>query len=260
MTSKTNAMDNIQLQNTNTNGNDGAAHVDIEPVAAGNGEGQGYPTERDGLLARQANAGNGETMPSPHEVEAQRRTNPEKCAMCRIKDQLNEKVFGVFRLWMIIVLILIAIIVVIVVSMTLCTVLYEDVDEKFDSSLFDVPLYFNGSFRLPNQDFTEDFLSLSSNKSQEVAAELQQKLADLYRTSPALGRYFSTAEIYDFRSGSVIAEYKLAFVMPADEQDQLRNFTLSREMVYNVLRQFLYDQEAEESELMYIDPGSLTMY
>lgn len=258
MTSKTNGMDSIPLQNTNTKGNDGAAHVDIERVATGNG-GQADPTERDGLLATQANAGNGETMPSSHEVEAQRRTNSEKCAKCRILDQLNQKVLGIFRLWMVILFIIVVIIAVILISLALCTVLYEDVDEKFDSSLFDVPRYFNGTFRLPNQNFTEEFLSLSSNKSQEVAAELQEKLADFYRTSSALGRYFSTAEIYDFRNASVIAEYKLTFVMPADEQDQLRNFTLSREMVYNVLRQFLYDQEAEESGL-YIDPGSLTMY
>lgn len=60
------------------------------------------------------------------------------------------------------------------------------------------------------------------------------------------------------RNGSVIAEYQLKFVMPA-EHDQLEKFTLSREVVFNVLRQFLYDQETEETEPMYIDPVSLTM-
>lgn len=49
------------------------------------------------------------------------------------------------------------------------------------------------------------------------------------------------------------------FVMPEEDQEQLRNFTLSREMVYNVLRQFLYDQEYDVSRPMYINPLSLKM-
>ena len=62
------------------------------------------------------------------------------------------------------------------------------------------------------------------------------------------------------RNGSVIADYQLTFVMPEEQQDQLRNVTLSREMVYNVFRQFLYDQEQpDESGQMYIDPVSLNM-
>lgn len=44
------------------------------------------------------------------------------------------------------------------------------------------------------------------------------------------------------------------------EDDQLRNFTLSREMVYNVFRQFLYDQEPNDSGPTYIDRLSLTMF
>ncbi len=62
------------------------------------------------------------------------------------------------------------------------------------------------------------------------------------------------------RNGSVIADYQLTFLMPEEQQDQLRNFTLSREMVYSVFRQFLYDQETDEPGLMYIDPLSLNMF
>lgn len=61
------------------------------------------------------------------------------------------------------------------------------------------------------------------------------------------------------RNGSVIVDYQLTFLMPEENQDQLRNFTLSREMVYNVFRQFLYDQEAESAPT-YIDPVSLIMF
>lgn len=62
------------------------------------------------------------------------------------------------------------------------------------------------------------------------------------------------------RNGSVIADYQLKFVMPEDEQDQLRNATLSRNFVYSVFRQFLYDQESEETQDFYIDPSSLKMF
>lgn len=61
------------------------------------------------------------------------------------------------------------------------------------------------------------------------------------------------------RNGSVIADYKLTFHIPEEEKDELRNFTLSREMVYNVFRQFLYDQDSAASEPMFIDHDSLRM-
>lgn len=56
---------------------------------------------------------------------------------------------------------------------------------------------------------------------------------------------------------SVIADYQLKFLMDEEEEDQLRKFTLSREVVFNVFRQFLYDQEAGLSQPMFIAPDSL---
>lgn len=53
-----------------------------------------------------------------------------------------------------------------------------------------------------------------------------------------------------------MADYQLTFRMPADWQ--VMNIILSKEMVYNVFRQYLYDQETK-TEPMYIDPGSLEM-
>lgn len=66
--------------------------------------------------------------------------------------------------------------------------------------------------------------------------------------------------LFPHRNGSVVVDYQLTFLMPEEQQDQLRNITLSREMVYNVFRQFLYDQEADESGQMYVDPASLNMF
>lgn len=62
------------------------------------------------------------------------------------------------------------------------------------------------------------------------------------------------------RNGSVIADYTLTFVMPEEDQELLKNFTLSRDMVFNVFRQFLYDQSLQETEPTYIERSSLTMF
>ncbi|XP_044059137.1 TPA-induced transmembrane protein homolog [Siniperca chuatsi] len=259
----------IELETITTNGNDGTAHLSNERVTAGNGEGEIYrmpdATERDGLLSVQTTGSNGETMPSGYAAEPQRNlgntyTPREISSVCRIKRELNEVIFWKVRLWMAIIFIFLLIFAVILISLVVCSAIHEDVDENFDSSLFEVPLYFNGSFQLPNLVFTEELFTLYSSESQALAAGLEEKLADLYRSSPALGRYFSKAEIYAFRNGSVITDYQLTFLMPEEQQDRLRNFTLSREMVYNVFRQFLYDQELDESGRMYIDPVSLNMF
>lgn len=62
------------------------------------------------------------------------------------------------------------------------------------------------------------------------------------------------------RNGSVVADYQLKFLIPEEEKDWLRNFTLSREMVFNIFRQFLYDQEADPAQPLYIAPDSLRMF
>ncbi|XP_073347028.1 TPA-induced transmembrane protein homolog [Pagrus major] len=241
-------------------------------VKAGNGDSvvceiPDEAAETDVLLAGQTNGCNGETVPSNHAAENQRnQETPQESFVCRIKRELNEVVLESksskckIRLWMIILFIISLITTVIIISLAVCSAMHEDPDENFDPLLFKVPVYFNGSFQLPNLVFTDELLTLSSNESQTLATGFQEKLADLYRSSPALGRYFSEAEINAFRNGSVMADYQLKFLMPEEGQDQLRNFTLSREMVYNVFRQFLYDQEPNESEPMYIDPVSLKMF
>ncbi|XP_041796813.1 TPA-induced transmembrane protein homolog isoform X2 [Chelmon rostratus] len=250
-----------ELETFKTNGNHGA-YLSKEQEVEGNGDGVAHrtppATEGDVLLSVETTECNGETRPMSHAAETQRK---QISAACRIKRELNKVVFWKVRLWMVISIIIFVLIpAVILISLFICSAVHEDVDDNFDPSLFKVPLHFNGSFQLPNLVFTEDHLALSSNESQALAPNLEEKLADLYRSSPALGRYFSKAEIYAFRNGSVIADYQLTFLMPEEQQDLLKNFTLSREMVYNVFRQFLYDQELDKSEKMYIDPVSLKCF
>lgn len=253
----------LELEPTRTNGND--VHNDRGTADNGHGQANRSPdaSESDGLL-RQVNVSNGESVHSAPAADARghpgrTHTPPEISSVCRIKKELNEVVFWRVRLWMVFVFIFLLMAAVIMISLAVCSVIHEDADDKFDPSSFTIPRCFNGSFRLPARVFTEELLTISSNESRALAADLRQKVADLYRSSPALGRFFSQAEIYSLRNGSVIAEYRLTFLMPAEQQDQLRNFTLSREVVYNVFRQSLYDQEDDESGPMYIDPGSLIL-
>ncbi|CAN9510931.1 unnamed protein product [Ophioblennius macclurei] len=162
---------------------------------------------------------------------------------------------------MVIVLLVLSIIAVILSSMALCAATHEDEDEMFDRSSFKVLRYFNGSFQMPNMVFTEELFDFSSNESQTLAADLQDKLSDLYRSSAALGRYFSKAEISAFSNDSLTGEYELTFVLPEEEEEQkdVGRFVVSREMVYNVFRQFLFDQETPRFDPAFIDPLSLVM-
>nr|XP_057935090.1 TPA-induced transmembrane protein [Doryrhamphus excisus] len=251
---------NIEMHSIKTNGSDAATH--LMTAAAGNGDGHAYrcprTAETKGLLGAQHNGHNGETTPSGR-VAAYASPRGES-AMCRVKNELKEVVFWKVRLWMVVVMLFIVVVAIVLISLAVCAAIHEDADEKFDRSTFRIPRLFNGSFSLPSLVFTQDLLMGSSNESQALASVLQRKLTGLYASSPALGRYFSKAEIYSLRNGSVIAEYQLTFLMPEEHEERLRSFTLSREMVYNVLRQFLCDQEDHASGPLYIDPVSLKLF
>ncbi|XP_037123754.1 TPA-induced transmembrane protein [Syngnathus acus] len=243
----------VELQELKTNGSDALESL----VTTGNGD--NHPKgceETSGLLSAQRNGCNGETMPSATEAIS----SSKESAVHRVKRELGKVVCGgKVRLWMVLLLLPVVLVAVILISLSLCSVVYRDPDDKFNRSTFRVPRLFNGSFVLPGLNFTEDLLSLSSNRRRDLTGDLQGKLSNVYTSSPALGRYFSKAEIHTLRNGSVIAEYQLTFFMPEEHQEQLKNFTLSRKMVYNVLRQFLYAQDRAASSALYIDPVSLEL-
>lgn len=250
-----------------SNGNDGTPRVNGQD--ASKDEIDGFPRkkndpETEGLLENDG-ALNGNTVAidshSNHDIEASRPSySPQKkSAVCQVKEELTQKVCkDRVPLWVVLILIFLLIIGLIFASLALCTVIYDDVDDKYDSRMFEVQRHFNGSFLLPNLNFTEEQLNLSSNESHTLAAELNNKLDDLYTNSPALGRYFSSSEIYDLSEAPAKASFHLKFRMPAVEQSELKRFTLSRSMVYNVLRQFLFDQE-DTADRLYIEPASLNM-
>uniref|UniRef100_A0AAY4CCR1 Uncharacterized protein n=1 Tax=Denticeps clupeoides TaxID=299321 RepID=A0AAY4CCR1_9TELE len=77
------------------------------------------------------------------------------------------------------------------------------------------------------------------------------QLNHVFQSSAALGRYFNQS-----RTGTL--SVCLHFHMPVDSA-RLVNFTLSLEMVSNVLLQHLYDRGFEEADRLKLDPASLSM-
>lgn len=248
-----------------SNGSDGAAHVNGQDAPKDEIDGfvrKRNEPETERLLENDGTVnGNTVVMDNNHDFEAQ---NPvyskqKRSAVCQVKEELSYMVCNRVPLWLVLILIFVLIICVIFASLALCRVIYEDPDEKYDPTQFDMHRNFSGSFQLPNLNFTEEQLNLTSNKSPALAAELENKLDDLYRNSPALGRYYSTSEVYEFSHDPVTASFRLMFLIPAAEESQLTRFTLSKGMVYNVLRQFLFDQEEDMSDRTYIEPASLNI-
>ncbi|XP_018619745.1 TPA-induced transmembrane protein isoform X2 [Scleropages formosus] len=193
-----------------------------------------------------------------HAQESRRQRSRKNKEIQWITASLNEIVFWKLKLWMIIVIIFLVIALVIILSLVLCSVIYEDEDEKFDRDLFTVPIFYSGTFKLVNQEFTEELLSTLSPQSQNLSAQLREKLSDLYSSSPALGRYFFGAGVSLFSNVSIMAHYWLKFQLPSEHVDLLQ-YTVSKEMVLNVLRQHLYDKDTDLQDSLYIDPTSLHM-
>uniref|UniRef100_A0A3Q2EBX3 SEA domain-containing protein n=1 Tax=Cyprinodon variegatus TaxID=28743 RepID=A0A3Q2EBX3_CYPVA len=156
--------------------------------------------------------------------------------------------------WIACIFLFVIIAIVIGISCAVCFGIKEydedDGDETYDQSKFNQKQKFNGSFQITHEPM--------SNETQ-VLLDLQEKLAGLYKSSPALGRFFSEAETLFPRNESAVVQYRLTFVFPEEQQADLKKFTLSREMVYNVFRQFLYDQDENELGKIFIEPFSLKM-
>ncbi|KAF4086155.1 hypothetical protein AMELA_G00103380 [Ameiurus melas] len=179
------------------------------------------------------------------DVSGQRPNTPG--TLDQLKEELNETVCWNLKVWMLVLISISLIILVIFLPIYFCAVNKEDVDDKYNVSAFVVPRLFNGNFTLLNKNVMLDEQSQSS---------LTQLLTHIYTSSSALGRYFSVAMINRLRNSSSSVGYELTFNMP-EEHKQILQYTLSKEMVYGVLLQQLYDQDAGDP--LYIEPTSLTM-
>ncbi|XP_050984597.1 TPA-induced transmembrane protein [Labeo rohita] len=166
----------------------------------------------------------------------------------RVKRELNEVVVWKLKLWTLILIILLVIALVIGISIIVCAVGHEDEDEKYDKSSFVVARFFRGNFTLDGNSFT------SNSQDEDAIKKLEQKLKEVYSSSPALERYFSSITINNLQDTA--AQFKLMFMMPLENDELIQN-TLSLKIVKNVLLQHLYDRDTEEP--FYIIPTSLQM-
>ncbi|XP_077578915.1 TPA-induced transmembrane protein [Stigmatopora nigra] len=232
----------FELQDLKKNANEPATDVN------GGGGGGRHDTPDSWLLpGAQTNGHHGENMSSgPISDE-------ESC----VHRQLCRGKYGKAKVWMVPPLMAFVAVVLVLISLALCAGLYADPDDTFESSTFVAARRFNGSLGLLFHDTPP-----ANSSPGELAGHLQRKLSSVYTSSPALGRYFSQVEILALRNGSSIAEYQLTFALPEEQDEPLDKFTLSREMVYNVLRQSLHEQKllpGQNQSALYMEPASLEL-
>ncbi|KFQ65768.1 TPA-induced transmembrane protein, partial [Phaethon lepturus] len=67
-------------------------------------------------------------------------------------------------------------------------------------------------------------------------------LTDVYSSSPALGRYFRSAQVVYFSNESSTVSYQLEFSVPASAEGFMEN-TMNPDFVRDVLRQNIYDED-----------------
>ncbi|NXE36033.1 TTMP protein, partial [Ptilorrhoa leucosticta] len=67
-------------------------------------------------------------------------------------------------------------------------------------------------------------------------------LADVYSSSPALGRYFRSAQVISFSNESSIVMYQLLFSVPPSREGFMDN-TMNPDFIRNILRQNIYDED-----------------
>ncbi|KAL2096643.1 hypothetical protein ACEWY4_008791 [Coilia grayii] len=223
-------------------------------VASGNGD---YPTQNAAALSENSHLLDIEEVSVEHDgtevpVEETELTKTGM-AVAQVKTQLNTKVWRGLKLWMVLLILFVVIICVIILSIYLSTVIYEDPDDKYDVGSFVVPRVFSGSVSMVNQNFSKDTTALH-----DLVMHLQDKLNTLYNSSHALARYFRYTTVKTLRPGSIIIDFCLQFRMPLDS-GQLVRYTLSSEMVSSVLRQHLYDQDADGQDPLYILPTSVSI-
>ncbi|KFV46798.1 TPA-induced transmembrane protein, partial [Tyto alba] len=67
-------------------------------------------------------------------------------------------------------------------------------------------------------------------------------LTDVYSSSPALGRYFRSAQVLYFSNENSTVFYQLEFSVPPSIEGFMEN-TMNPDFIRNVLRQNIYDED-----------------
>nr|XP_009673349.1 PREDICTED: TPA-induced transmembrane protein [Struthio camelus australis] len=167
----------------------------------------------------------------------------------------NNVIFWKCKLWMVIATIFIALFLVILISLLLYSNVYTDEDEYWDPDA----LLHSGNYR----NFSGK-LKLKCGLPYLFSEDITKRLTDVYSSSPALGRYFRSAQVVYFSNESATVFYQLEFSVPPSTEGFMENM-MNPEFIRNVLRQNIYDEEdvlhhgTSECTKLKLDPASLTL-
>ncbi|XP_010280312.1 PREDICTED: LOW QUALITY PROTEIN: TPA-induced transmembrane protein [Phaethon lepturus] len=182
-------------------------------------------------------------------LSAQTRKEKDHWKTCR------NIVFWKCKLWMVITTIFLVFFLVILISLILYSNVYTDEDDYWDPD----ELLSSGNFR----NFSGT-LELICGLPHLFSEDITKRLTDVYSSSPALGRYFRSAQVVYFSNESSTVSYQLEFSVPASAEGFMEN-TMNPDFVRDVLRQNIYDEddtfnpETSECNRLKLDPASLTL-
>lgn len=172
-----------------------------------------------------------------------------KCpnGMQDIRSLCTKPVYRKCTLWMATASVFLIVIFVIVISLIMYSTLYSD-DDGYESLINGSSQYYTGTLKISDQ----------CTSSEALSEQLTERISDVYKTSPALGHYFTSAKVISLSEDNNIATYHLQFTVPSEASNFLK-YTMSEEFVGGVLRQDVYDQEHTDCKPVLLDPSSITL-
>ncbi|KAL9867924.1 TPA-induced transmembrane protein isoform 3-T3 [Geothlypis trichas] len=94
--------------------------------------------------------------------------------------------------------------------------------------------------------------------------DITKRLTEVYSSSPALGRYFRSAQVMSFSNESSTVIYQLVFSVPPSTEGFMEN-SMNPDFIRNILRQNIYDEDTlnsgtSECDTLKLNPTSLTCF
>ncbi|KAM4904541.1 TPA-induced transmembrane protein [Sylvia borin] len=207
---------------------------------------QNSAQEHEIIELRQQNV---EESESDHDQPPNAETGQERDPWASCK----KVVFWKCKQWMVITTIFLVLLLVIVISLILYSTVYTDEDDYWDAD----ELLSSGNVH--NFSGTLELMCGLANFSSE---DVTKRLTEVYSSSPALGRYFRSAQVLSFSNESSTVIYQLLFSVPPSTEGFMEN-SMNPDFIRNILRQNIYDEDTlnpgtSECDTLKLDPTSLT--
>ncbi|XP_066196688.1 TPA-induced transmembrane protein [Sylvia atricapilla] len=168
-------------------------------------------------------------------------------------ESCKKVVFWKCKKWMVITTIFLVLLLVIVISLILYSTVYTDEDDYWDAD----ELLSSG--KVHSFSGTLELMCGLTNFSSE---DITKRLTEVYSSSPALGRYFRSAQVLSFSNENSTVNYQLLFSVPPSTEGFMEN-SMNPDFIRNILRQNIYDEDTlnpgtSECDTLKLDPTSLT--